>query len=328
MPTRASVTILVRNYNGQELLAGLLPGLIQVVRSRGEQDEILVVDDGSTDDSVQYVRSAFPDVRLERIQPNSGNSIVPVNVGVQASKHEIVFCLDNDVLVDSDFISPVVTHFDNPEVFAVCPKIVNPNHNGTIESVNYPSFRRGRLVGIVPGKNFPCKLPVHPVSIWYTPGNGSAYRKNYYTRLGGLDTLYRPIYFEDVDICYRAWRRGWQSLYEPGAVTQHLKHVTTRKQHQKNERIEIFRVKNQLLFTWKNLLDSKLFFSHLLWTTARLSAACFRNDPVFPAAFRKALSQIREVLTKRLTERREAVIDDREIFSRIHASQNNPLSLA
>ncbi|MCP4627155.1 MAG: glycosyltransferase family 2 protein [bacterium] len=144
-------TILVRNYNGKGLLEGLLPDLSRVVKKRGQKDEILIVDDGSTDGSASFVKKKFPGVRLKALATNTGNSILPVNIGVQNAQNDIVICLDNDVRVDSDFISPMLKHYRNNTVFAVCLKIINPNHGNTVESVNNPLFRKGRIVGQVPG---------------------------------------------------------------------------------------------------------------------------------------------------------------------------------
>ena len=63
-------TILVRNYNGKDLLEGLLPDLIRVVEKRGRQDEILIIDDGSTDGSAGFVKKYFPGVRLKALVAN------------------------------------------------------------------------------------------------------------------------------------------------------------------------------------------------------------------------------------------------------------------
>jgi len=318
LPEIDKATILIRNYNGKDLLANLLPGLISVVEERGQGDEILVVDDGSMDGSAEFVATEHPDVRLEKISPNSGNSIIPVNVGVKASANDVVICLDNDVLVESDFITPMLNHFTAEDVFSVCPKIVNPNHGGTVESVNYPLFKRGRLTGILPGKIITASLPQNPVEVWYSPGNGSAYDRSKFLEMGGLDRLYRPIYFEDIDICHRAWRRGWRTIYEPRAVTYHLKHVTTKKHLRREIMFAIYRQKNFLLFSWKNILDRELFVKHLLWILLHLLSSLPKRDQVYPRALLMALSQLKEAARARRQEKNKAAIGDREIFSRLY----------
>ena len=311
-------SILIRNFNGKDFLKNLLPGLVRVVGKRAGGDEILVVDDGSIDGSVEFLEKEYPDVRLVRISPNSGNSIIPVNVGVRAASNNVVICLDNDVLVDSDFITPILKHFEKEDVFAVCPKIVNCTYGDTVESVNYPFFRRGRLVGIVPGKTKGTVLPDKSVEVWYAPGNGSAYNRTKFLAMGGLDVLYRPIYYEDVDVCHRGWRRGWRTIYEPDAMTYHLKHVTTKKHLKREIHFKIYQAKNALLFSWKNLLDNGLFRRHLAWTLLHSVRACLIGDRVYPRAILMAIAQLREVLDARRREKREMVMEDQDIFSRLY----------
>jgi GT2 family glycosyltransferase len=308
-------TILVRNYNGKDLLEGLLPDLCHVVEKRGKQDEVLVLDDGSTDGSAGFVKKYFPDVRLKALATNSGNSILPVNIGVQDAKNDVVICLDNDVRVENDFITPMLKHFRAENVFAVCPKIINPNHGNTVESVNYPVFRKGRIIGEVPGLEEPRLLPRKPSFVWYAPGNASAYKRDKFQFLNGLDPIFRPIYYEDVDVCHRAWRRGWRTIYEPDATTYHLKHVTTKKHLEKQAQFEIYRTKNQILFSWKNLLDRKLISLHLTWICLHLANSIYRRDPIFFRSLRFAIPQFHEALKARRKEVRAMKMTDKEIFN-------------
>ena len=315
-----TATIVVRNYNGKDLLEGLLPDLFSVVEKRGKQDEILVVDDGSTDGSAGFVKNYFPDVRLKALAANTGNSIMPVNIGVQNAKNDVVICLDNDVRVDSDFITPVLQHFRDENVFAVCPKIINPNHGNTVESVNYPMFQKGRIVGEVPGLKTPHLLPRKPSLVWYAPGNAAAYRRDLFQVLKGLDPLYRPIYYEDVDVCHRAWRRGWRTIFEPDATTYHLKHVTTKKHLKKQAQFEIYRMKNQILFTWKNLLDRKWISLHLIWIFLHLTNSICKRDSIFSRSFWSAILQSGEVLKARRAETRAMKLTDKEIFAMLNTN--------
>jgi len=317
-----TATILVRNYNGKDLLEGLLPDLSRVVKKRGKQDEILVVDDGSTDGSAGFVRKHFPGVRLKALVENTGNSIMPVNIGVQNARNEIVICLDSDVRVDSDFITPMLKHFGDNDVFAVCPKIINPNHGKTVESVNYPVFRKGRIIGEAPGMTTPHLLPRKPSYVWYAPGNAAAYRRDRFQALNGLDPLYRPFYYEDMDVCQRAWRRGWCTIFEPDATTYHLRHVTTQKLLKKQIQFEIYRMKNQLLFTWKNLLDRKLISVHLIWVFLHLAHSIYKRDPVFWRALRSAMPQLREALVARRGEIRAMQLTDKEIFKKLNSNEH------
>ena len=316
-----NATILVRNYNGKDLLEGLLADLSRVVKNRGNQDEVLVVDDGSTDGSAGFVKKHFPAVRLKALAENTGNSIIPVNIGVQYAQNNIVICLDSDVRVNSDFITPMLKHFRDNNVFAVCPTIINPNHGNTVESVNYPVFRKGRIIGKAPGMTTPHLLPRKPSFVWYAPGNAAAYRRDRFQALDGLDPLYRPFYYEDMDVCQRAWRRGWSTIFEPEATTYHLRHVTTQKLSKDKMQFEIYRTKNQLLFAWKNLLDKKLLSLHLIWIFLHLANSIYKNDLVFRSALRSAILQLREALMARRKEIRAMKLTDKEIFKKLNSNE-------
>lgn len=328
---RSPVTVLVRNYNGKELLSQLLPGVVEAVSLRGCDDEIMVVDDGSQDGSVDFLRRRFPDVKVLRLEKNSGNTMKPLNYGILEAANDFVVVMDNDVLVNEDFITPLLSHFEE-DVFAACPKIVNPLHGNTIESVNYPLFRRGRWVGMVPGRIDPSLIPNDLTEIWYAPASCVCYHRPKFTALNGWDALFRPIYMEDVDICHRAWRRGWRTLYVPFAVINHLQHVTTQKHRLKTQReFLLHRTKNTFLFTWKNLFHQRLLLLHFLWIPLHLFHSWIKSDAVYSTALLYALKRFKEAAARRRGEKQQVKRSDQEIFQRfaglhIHSSpfRQNP----
>ncbi|MCP4627154.1 MAG: hypothetical protein GY850_27135 [bacterium] len=141
--------------------------------------------------------------------------------------------------------------------------------------------------------------------------------------MNGLDPLYRPIYYEDVDVCHRAWRRGWCTIFEPGATTYHLKHVTTKKHLKKQAQFEIYRLKNQILFTWKNLLDRKWVSLHLIWIFLHLTNSIYKQDSIYFRSLRSAISQLPEALKARRQELRAMKLTDKEIFKLL--ADNGPI---
>ena len=138
------------------------------------------------------------------------------------------------------------------------------------------------------------------------------------------------IYCEDMDICYRAWHRGWRTIYEPHAVTCHLGQATTKKHLKKDIDFQVYRTKNFLLLTWKNLFDERLLRKHLLWIFFHFLKAIIKGDQVYPKAMTKACFQLKEVLSARRRERKALVVEDRVIFSRLNTcywKDNNVVSL-
>jgi len=310
-------SIIIRNYNGRELLARFLPSIMDAVHCRGDVDEVIIVDDGSTDGSSDFVTKEYPSIRLIKIIPNSGNSIIPVNVGVKAAKNDIVICLDNDVKVDKNFIAPLLKQFNKDDIFAVCSKIYNPLDGMRIESFNYPRFYKGRLTGHFHKNDMLDKKPEHPAEVWYAPGNGVAYDKAKFLELEGLDPIFRPFYCEDMDVCYRAWKRGWRTICEPSSVTYHLSHKTIKKT-MKADYFNIIRLKNQFVLTWKNLQDFKLIIKHIAWIFARLLLSLFKCDLIYLKGLYLASRQIPEVMHKRKRMKDfKAVISDEGLYRRL-----------
>jgi GT2 family glycosyltransferase len=122
IPLRENASIVVLNWNGRALLEECLPSVIEAVRYDGNDHEILVVDNGSTDDSVNFIRDNFPEVKLVCLDKNyqfiGGN-----NLGIKEAKNDILVFLNNDMKVKKDFLRPLLDGFHDETVFAVSSQI-------------------------------------------------------------------------------------------------------------------------------------------------------------------------------------------------------------
>ncbi|MGA1823647.1 MAG: glycosyltransferase family 2 protein [bacterium] len=309
------ISIVIRNYNGRELMKSFLPSVIQSTKVYNGNCQIIVIDDGSTDDSIAFLDKHFPGIKVIRNWPNSGNTIDPVNIGVKESLYDIVVCLDTDVKVEEDFLMPLIKHFERSNVFAVAPKIISYRIKNGIESLTFPIFWRGRLRGFVPGMEGYSIEYNRSVPIFYAPGNAVAYRKSLFLSLKGEDTLFRPYYYEDIDICYRAWRRGFKTIYEPNSIVYHLSHATI-KNIVDPYKTEIIRNKNALLFTWKNLMSPLLLVHHLFWLKLRLIKALVKKEKILFMALAMAIKQIPEVIKGRKNIKDARIkLSDRYLFN-------------
>src|SRR5206468_10461796 len=118
-----SSTIIIANWDGKHLLEECLPSVLEAVRLDGAGHEILVVDNGSTDGSVELVRTKFPEVRVLALDRNygfgGGN-----NRAVAAVQTRTVVLLNNDMVVDRAFLKPLLAGFSDPSVFAVSSQIL------------------------------------------------------------------------------------------------------------------------------------------------------------------------------------------------------------
>src|SRR5215831_11993561 len=116
-PDTGAVSVVIPNWNGRDLLANYLPSVIEAVRV-APRSEIIVVDNGSADGSVEFVRETFPGVRVLALPENLGFG-GGSNAGFRAAQYDIVVLLNNDMRVAPDFLRPLLDTFMDEKVFAV-----------------------------------------------------------------------------------------------------------------------------------------------------------------------------------------------------------------
>jgi len=139
-----------------------------------------------------------------------------------------------------------------------------------------------------------------------------AFRREEFLALGGFDPLFSPFYWEDVDLSYRARKRGRRIGFVPGARADH-DHGKTIGAKFSRERISRVYERNRLIFTWKNLTDPGLWRTHLLSLPAKAiwDAATHR---AFVAGLSDALALRGRIRTARERERAEAAASDRDLL--------------
>ena len=148
----------------------------------------------------------------------------------------------------------------------------------------------------------------------YCVGACVAYDLAKFRALGGYSEIYTPYLFEDVDISYRAWKRGWRSLYEPGATVYHYSSATISREKKRIKRTIYFR--NRFLFHWINLTDPDFMARNLFHTLVRLSVSFLWGDIAYYAAFGGALRRLGEVNKFRRSAVASRCLTDREILRR------------
>jgi GT2 family glycosyltransferase len=303
-------SILIPNYNGAVLLETYLPSVLEAASSNPGPFEVVIVDDESTDKSVDLIRDRFPRVVVHRNERNVGFGET-VNRGMSRCKHPIVVLLNNDVRVEKDFFGPLLRHFTDDRIFAVVARglIVQ---DGVVknESVTKFEFKNGFLNLIQPGLLHPEETFDTVCTVAHACGGFSALDREKFLALGGFDGLYAPFYWEDVDLSYRAWKRGWSVLYEPGSVAHHQCHATIDKSHRRAY-IDMLHVRNRLLFTWKNLSDHEMITEHAHAMNRYIKSA---SEP-FKQAFYEALKKMEEILQRRAAASWEMGLSDREVIS-------------
>jgi O-antigen biosynthesis protein len=316
-PNQSRASIIVLNWEGRHLLEEFLPSVVEAVRHDGRDHEILVVDNGSRDGSVEFLRTHFPSVRVIPLDRNwrftGGN-----NAGVAAAKNDIVVFLNNDMQVDPDFLKPLLDGFQDETVFAVSCQVFFQDKTRRREETGNTKAR-WRLGFIEP---FHGEVPENPAAeqnylpIFWGGGGSCAFDRNKFLAMGGLDTLYDPFYLEDTDLSYQAWKRGWRSLLAVDSIVVH-KHRGTNKQKFGDNFVDNTIRKNQYLFIWKNITFFPWTLSHLLCLPIIQAAFLAQTSCQFETkAFFRALRQFPEALLKRYQRRNEYEMGDPEIFER------------
>jgi GT2 family glycosyltransferase len=305
-----AATLIIVNYNGRELLERSVPAALAAARHAGEQ-AVAVADDGSTDGSIRYLATVHPEVEVMAF-PHRGFGHT-CNAAVAAAGTEAIVLLNSDVVVSQDFLPPLLDDLA-PDVFAVGCKFVNRDGSLTDALGNRTScqWRRGMLY--IHHETDP-NLLTETCPQLYANGAGMTFLRERWLALGGFDRLYRPFYWEDVDLGYRAWGRGWRVLYEPKSVVFHEQGRTIQRARTR-ERIELMSAKNAVLFTWKNLLDPALL-RRALSAQAKWAAddVLIGGLPPRTRALLAALRQLPEAARGRVREQRARVRADAEVLA-------------
>lgn len=282
-----SVSIVLPNWNGEALLNKNLGEVI--LASNGA--EIIVADDASTDDSVLMLKEKFPEVIVvtnRKQQGFSGN----VNSGVARATGDIVILLNTDVRPTKNFLDALLPHFDDPSVFAVGCLERSHEKEGIVE--------RGRgLAWWEKGYFIHSKGNVTKGATAWVSGGSGAYRKSMWDEIGGMDTLYNPFYWEDIDLSYTARKAGFQTLFEPKSIVGHFHEEGMIKTRYSDFDVKRIAYRNQFFFIWKNLSDFRILLLHIVWTPVRLLQALFYGDFMMILGFVYALIQLPRILSSR-----------------------------
>lgn len=132
----------------------------------------------------------------------------------------------------------------------------------------------------------------------FASGGSVALKKVMFLELGGFLSVYKPFYSEDMDLCTRAWMRGWQTLLEPRSKVVH-DHVGTIKRHFHAKKIRIIRLRNRHYYMWLYCSRRQLFLSHAPWTILRLFLRLLRLDVTLPVALIISLAHVKPILALR-----------------------------
>lgn len=266
-PTRdGPISVVIPTWNGRELLQMSLPPLGEALRRHGHpEDEIIVVDNGSEDDTLLYLAGLageIPGLRWIALDHNEGFAGA-ANRGAREAKNPTLVLLNNDMVVEPDFVQPLMDAFaEEPELFGASCQIdfLDPEKPRWETGKVHGELRWGQLC-LFHLDRFEEDLR-YP--ILFAGGGASAYDRARFLALGGFDeAVFSPVYIEDVDLGYRAWLRGWPSVLAPKSNVHHKHRSTTRRRWSESQ-IESFFKKNLVALVWKNVRSWRILARNLL----------------------------------------------------------------
>ena len=288
-----STHILVLNYNGRQLLRECLPTVVEAARASAIPCRVTVVDNGSTDGSIELLGRDWPDVALVR-EPNRG--LASFNHVLARMTEPVVLLLNNDVKLEPGAVGPLLRAFDDhPDALFAAPAC------WTFDGLVYEGMRtrvRTRF-GLVQGL---CRVPgheswVHRADLTASAGPVLAVDREKFLAIGGYDPIYFPGRIEDLDLGFRGWMAGWPGYYVPESVAYHKGFGSFGPAFGPTG-CDRLAVRNTLLFAWKNLGGARLA-EHLAWLPARIAFALATRRVGFALSLVEALGRLREVLAAR-----------------------------
>ncbi len=277
-PLPAGISVVIPSRNGRELLAECLPAIAGA-------SEIIVVDNGSTDDTRAFLSREHPEVIVE-------HSATPlsfaraVNQGIARSRFSHVCLLNNDMIVEPGFLPALRVAFDQvPGLFCATAQIFMPEGQRREET--------GKAVMPMPrdALAFPvsCETPIDGEEnsyVLYGSGGASLYDTLKLRALGCVAEAFEPAYVEDLDLGFNAWRLGWPTVFVAAARVLHH-HRSTTSRYYSDEELSVVLESNYLRFLVRSVTDPKLF--RALWREAiwRINIACIEH-PEYVEALRRA----------------------------------------
>jgi GT2 family glycosyltransferase/glycosyltransferase involved in cell wall biosynthesis len=275
------ITVVIPSRNGRDLLTRLLPGLLHELD--GGPHEVIVVDNGSGDGTDAFLKEKHPRVLIE-CSERPLSFARAVNRGIRRARYGFICLLNNDMVLEPGFFTALRGAFDRvPDLFCATAQILFP------EGMRREETGKAVMSPVSPARkaeDFPirCELPIPGEDLSYVlygSGGCSLYSTEKLLALGCVGEVYEPAYVEDLDLGYRAWLRGWPTVFVAGARVTHLHRATTSR-YFSSEELDLALERNYLRFLARSVVSRRVF--RRLWSEAmqRLNKLASRKEPSPP----------------------------------------------
>jgi GT2 family glycosyltransferase/glycosyltransferase involved in cell wall biosynthesis len=219
------VSAIVVNYRKAEMTCDCLVALSVALGRLDGPSEMVVVDNGSGDGSVETIRAAVPEAAVHSLPDNLGFPTA-ASEGIRRSSGEWVLLLNNDVIVEPDAVSEMVLAGEGaPDVGSVAAQMRFASDPRVINSAGIGVDRLGIAFDRLLGASLEAS-ETRPVEVFGASGGAALHRRRMLDDIGGMDETYF-FALDDADLAWRARMAGWRCLYAPGAVVHHHHGATT-----------------------------------------------------------------------------------------------------
>jgi len=254
----SKTAILILNWNNQEFLESFLPGMI--AETPADIAEIIVADNGSTDNSILWLKQHHPQIRIIELGKNHGFA-GGYNLAIKECSHEIIGIVNSDIEVGRNWLESIHTKLSEPNVAAVMPKILSYNlkdqleyagaAGGFIDKFGYP-FCRGRIFDSAEKDEGQYNTPIQ---VHWATGACMFIKRQVFDDAGGFDADFFA-HMEEIDLCWRIRRMGFEIWVEPSSFVYHVGGGSLPNESPGKLYLNF---RNNLALLYKNLPDSKVF---------------------------------------------------------------------
>lgn len=301
----SKVAVVILNWNGLELLKEFLPSVVATIPNYAE---LVILDNASTDGSVNFIKSDYPNITIVHNDDNYGFAL-GYNKGLKSIDAEYYVLLNSDIECTENWVQPIINFMDaNPQVGACQPKILDYNKKDTFEYA-------GAVGGHIDALGFPfCRGRIfnelekdlgqydENAKIFWATGACMFIRKNVFDKLDGFDDDFFA-HMEEIDLCWRVQRAGFEIYCIPASTIYHLGGGTLKKL---NPRKTYLNFRNNLVMILKNnqrryffiTIFLKLFLDGIAGAKFLLEGSPLHTLSVLKAHF-YVYANIRKVLKKR-----------------------------
>jgi len=249
-----SISVIIPNYNGVDLLKRNLPSVYSaLLSSRIKEFEIIIADDASNDNSIPFLKKNYPEIILIQNKINKGFA-GNANSGIKIAKKDLIFILNSDVQLTDNYFIPLLRYFEMYDTFGVMSRIISMKGNNIQDGAKYPQYSFGKINST---KNYIVEQKKLIYSFFMSGANSLIDRQKLLI-FNGFNELFNPYYYEDIDLGLSAWRAGYKIYYEHNSICRHINSATIKKQP--SDKVKIIIKRNKIILHYLHLNGIELWF--------------------------------------------------------------------